>query len=95
VRTTKKDQDSCRHLHPQQVNRLFKRWCKETGIPFTQFSSHSMRTTAATRALKSGAPVENVRYMLGHADIRTTLLYDKRQQSPENAASFLTNYDGE
>ena len=52
-----------------------------------------MRATSATQALRNGAPADGVRYMLGQADIRTTLLYDRRKQLPENSASFLTNYE--
>ena len=80
TRTTKSHLDQRRHLSDKQINNIFKRWLKQAGLDHRILASHSMRATAGTQALRNAAPIEGVRYMLGHADIRTTLLYDKRTE---------------
>lgn len=46
----------------------------------TRISPHSFRSCAATDLLLQGIPLEDVQYLLGHADARTTRLYDRRQK---------------
>ena len=41
------------------------------------FSCHSFRTTTATDLLKHEVPREQVQYLLGHSDARTTDLYNR------------------
>ena len=43
------------------------------GIPWV--SPHIMRHTMATLALESGAAVQDIQRMLGHANIATTMIY--------------------
>jgi site-specific recombinase XerD len=45
-----------------------------------RISPHSFRVAVATDLLKQEVPLEQVQYLLGHADARTTKLYDRRQQ---------------
>ena len=56
------------------------------------YSAHSMRTTFATTALENAASIEEVQYAMGHADVSTTKLYDRRGHNPEKAAAFFANY---
>jgi integrase/recombinase XerD len=51
-----------------------------------------MSRTFATNALEGGCPLEDVQAALGHADSRTTKLYDKRGHNPEKSAAFFANY---
>ena len=51
-----------------------------------------MRATFATTALENEAGMEEVQYALGHSDISTTKLYDRRRHNPEKAASYFANY---
>lgn len=94
VKTSQEGLEEIRELHPQQVHRVFQTWARRAKLKVGPggFRSHSMRATAGTHAIKNGAEISDVRYMLGHADIRTTLLYDRRKNGPENSASFATNY---
>ena len=91
VRSNQHGDDANRHLHPQQVDRVFRRWCRAAGIK-RGFTSHSMRATCATTALKNGASLEQVQDLLGHADPSTTKLYDRRGFDPEHSASHFVSF---
>lgn len=43
---------------------------------------HSMRATAATNALSHEADIAKVQEWLGHANVSTTRLYDRRKTKP-------------
>ncbi len=61
------------------VCRMVKRRLRDVALP-SQFSPHSFRVATATDLLLNGVPLEDVQYLLGHADPRTTRLYDRRQK---------------
>jgi integrase/recombinase XerD len=54
--------------------------------------THAMRATAATNALLHEADIAKVQEWLGHADISTTRMYDKRQQQPEDSPTLKIKY---
>jgi hypothetical protein len=49
-------------------------------------------TTAATNALEHGADIAKVQEWLGHRNISTTRLYDKRNTRPEDSPTFKVEY---
>ena len=51
-----------------------------------------MRATAATNALDHGADIAKVQKMLGHANIQTTRIYDRRKTLPEDSPVFKAAY---
>ena len=54
-------------------------------------SPHDLRRTFITRLLEQNVDLNTVRQMAGHADIATTIMYDKRdQQVMQKAASQLS-----
>jgi len=61
------------------VCRLVKRRLLAAGLS-TRCSPHSLRAMAATDLLIQGVALDDVQYLLGHADTRTTRLYDRRQK---------------
>jgi len=61
------------------VCRMVKRRLRDAGLS-GQFSPHSFRVATATDLLLNEIPLEDVQYLLGHADPRTTRLYDRRQK---------------
>jgi integrase/recombinase XerD len=61
------------------ICRMVKRRLRDAGLP-GHFSPHSFRVATATDLLLNGIPLEDVQYLLGHADPRTTRLYDRRQK---------------
>ena len=56
---------------------MFKRRLKTAGLPPT-FSCHSCRNATATNLLEQGVELADVQNFLGHAEPRTTKLYDAR-----------------
>jgi integrase len=66
-------------LTSKRVCELVKRRLKDAGLP-DRLSPHSFRVTAITDLLSQGVPLEDVQYLAGHAEPRTTGLYDRRQK---------------
>jgi site-specific recombinase XerD len=61
------------------ICRMVKRRLVAAGMQ-TSYSPHSFRSCTATDLLLQGVPLEDVQYLLGHADPRVTRLYDRRQK---------------
>jgi len=53
---------------------------------------HSLRATAATNALSHQADIAKVQEWLGHANVSTTRLYDRRKTRPEDSPTFRVRY---
>lgn len=59
--------------------KMVRRRMKDAGIE-GEFSNHSFRATGITTFLENGGSLESAQYIAGHADSRTTKLYDRRHQ---------------
>jgi integrase/recombinase XerD len=59
--------------------RMLKRRLRDTGI-VGDYSPHSFRVTGITNFLENGGILEVAQRIAGHADSRTTKLYDRRGQ---------------
>lgn len=59
--------------------RMVKRRMRDAGLP-TRLSPHSFRVTTITDLLSQGVSLEDVQNLAGHADPRTTRLYDRRKR---------------
>lgn len=79
-------------LDTDAVYKILKGYAKEVGIEVEHFSPHSLRATAATNALEHEADIAKVQEWLGHANISTTRLYDKRHARPEDSPTFKVLY---
>ena len=66
-------------LNAATICRLVKRRLEDAGLP-SRLSPHSFRVSAITDLLTQGVPLEDVQYLAGHAEPRTTGLYDRRQK---------------
>jgi integrase/recombinase XerD len=62
------------------LGRMVKRRMKDTGLP-DRLSPHSFRVATITDLLNQGEALEDVQHLAGHADARTTRLYDRRQKA--------------
>jgi integrase len=58
---------------------MSKRALKDAGLP-ERLSPHSFRATTATDLLSQNVPLEEVQYLPGHAEPRTTRLFDRRKK---------------
>jgi len=63
----------------EDICRMLKRRLKSAGLP-SHLSPHSFRVSTITDLLTQGVPLEDVQFLAGHADPRTTRLYDRRQR---------------
>ena len=75
----KMKQLTSRGMYVVDVCRMVKRRLRNAGLP-DRLSPHSFRVTTITDLLEQGVPLEDVRRLAGHADPRTTRLYDRRQK---------------
>lgn len=66
-------------MHVVDICRMVKRRLKDASLP-SRLSPHSFRVTTITDLLEQGVPLEDVQRLAGHADPRTTRLYDRRQK---------------
>jgi site-specific recombinase XerD len=81
-------------LHPQSVYKLIKTYAGQVGITdeVPGVCAHALRATAATNALLHEADIAKVQEWLGHADISTTRMYDRRLSRPEDSPTFKIKY---
>ncbi len=71
---------------------VVKKYALQIGIEPSAVSVHGLRATAATNALEHEADIAKVQEWLGHANISTTRLYDRRKMRPEDSPTFKVSY---
>ncbi len=84
-----------RSLNANSIYRnIVRKYGQETGlnIEVNGLCVHSMRATAATNALSHEADIAKVQEWLGHANVSTTRLYDRRKTRPEDSPTFRVRY---
>nr|WP_260412810.1 tyrosine-type recombinase/integrase [Pseudomonas cichorii] len=74
------------------VYKIVTTWCRVAGIAVEGLGVHGLRATAATNALEHDADIAKVQAWLGHANISTTRLYDRRGQRPEDSPTYKVKY---
>ncbi len=70
------------------VYRMVKAYAAAAEIHVDGLCLHALRATAATNALDHAADIAYVQEWLGHANIATTRLYDRRKSRPEDSPTF-------
>jgi site-specific recombinase XerD len=71
---------------------VVKAYGAQIGLTIERFAPHALRATAATNALEHEADIAKVQEWLGHANIATTRIYDRRKSKPEDSPTFRVNY---
>jgi integrase len=59
--------------HLTSIRRTFRRICKNAGV--RNFTTHDMRRAYASTLINANVPLEQIKELLNHKDIRTTLVY--------------------
>jgi integrase/recombinase XerD len=75
------------------VYKVVQAYARKIGITgIERLGVHALRATAATNALDHQADIAKVQEWLGHANISTTRLYDRRKHRPEDSPTFKVEY---
>ena len=75
-------------VDPSSFVKSYKRMLERAGVPYRKF--HTTRHTFATEAIRRGVHVEDLRKILGHADIATTYIYvQASEESKRNAIELM------
>jgi len=90
VRSKKKD--LTRAITPDAIYKIIRAYSRQSGVYFEGIRPHSMRATAATNALDNQSDIAKVQEWLGHANIATTRIYDKRNTRPEDSPTLKISY---
>jgi site-specific recombinase XerD len=62
-------------MDPKTISRIVKQRLIEAGIDDPLITAHSLRHTAAMTAINQGTDIYQVKAMMCHKDIRTTMIY--------------------
>jgi integrase len=84
-----------KHLDPGSIYRnIIQKYGRATGIngEVIGLCVHSLRATAATNPLSHESDIAKVQEWLGHANVSTTRLYDRRKSKPEDSPTFKVKY---
>lgn len=65
----------------QSFTRAFNRHLDRCGLFDKGITAHTLRHTFATHLVRRGVPITDVKALLGHADIKTTIIYLHSDQS--------------
>lgn len=76
-------------LTPDAVYKIVRGYTAALGF---EVGAHALRATAATNALDHQADISKVQEWLGHANIATIRLYDRRQSRSEDSPTFKVHY---
>lgn len=73
----KKDEMVFPYISPNTINYNIKKAAESVGIQKSNLSIHTARHTFATILLSKDANINTIKELLGHSDIKTTMIYAK------------------
>ncbi len=81
-----------RHLHYNTLPKAFQEWVVAAGID-KPVTFHAMRHTYATLLMMNGTGIKTLSELLGHTNIKTTMVYAHVVASDKRLASNLISFD--
>lgn len=82
--------DKTRKMSRKTIDHLFQKYARLAVL--NGVTPHSARATFITQALENNCPIESVQKTVGHSQIKTTQMYDKRIAKYRESASFAVRY---
>lgn len=73
------------------LQRIVREAMQNAGFAKGQFTAHSLRHSFATHLLDSGVDLHTIKVLLGHSDIKTTMVYLHLQKSKR--ATLVSPFD--
>lgn len=86
-----RDKSKLSHLTPKSFNELFNKYVAIAGLPRI-ITPHSARATFITQALENNCDIKAVQTTVKHANIATTMMYDKRSKKYKDSASLVVKF---
>lgn len=75
-------------LSTQAIRAIVKEAMKNIGFDDSRHTAHSLRHTAATLMLRSGEDLNNVKQVLRHSNVQTTMIYAHELEREKNNAEL-------
>jgi integrase len=87
------DRSQQRRLSTRAIRAIVKRAYTAAGVVGKRKTTHSLRHTAISTAIRNGAPVQNVRALARHANLETTMIYYHELDRLTNPAEAFIRYE--
>lgn len=78
-------------LSTQAIRAIVKKAMKDIGFTDSRHTAHSLRHTAATLMLRSGEDLNNVKQVLRHSNVQTTMIYAHALEREKNNAELAVS----